>query len=85
MEYGQLFGFQMSGSEYAPFADERAYNPKGHRAAYAVPNLFIVMVAKFQDTRVRIDDRFIMTVYSTAVLSFTIDDNQQIKNQTDID
>ena len=51
MEYGQLFGFQMSGSAYAPVALERAFNPRGNRAAYAVPNLIVVILNNFQDTR----------------------------------
>lgn len=51
MEYGQLFGFQMRGSVYAPVAYKRAINPGGNRAAYTVPNLIVVILTNFQDTR----------------------------------
>lgn len=51
MEYGQLFGFQMSGSVYAPVAHVRAINPGGNRAAYTVPNLIVVILTNYQDTR----------------------------------
>lgn len=49
--YGQLFGFQMGSSVYAPVAYKRAINPRGNRAAYTVPNLIVVILTNFQDTR----------------------------------
>lgn len=51
MEYGQLFGLQMSGSVYAPVAVLRAYNPRGSRAAYTLPNPVRGILNYFQDTR----------------------------------
>lgn len=51
MEYGQLFGVQMSGSVYAPVAYKQAITPRGNRAAYTVPHLIVVILINYQDTR----------------------------------